>query len=74
MADVEITSWAPGFNKVACTCLLQDRGSLGLAAAKQVTDGVLAGATEIVSVGSDSAAKLLVNELAAIGASARVVR
>lgn len=72
MAPVEIVGWLPGFQKVACTKLLQAHAGLGLAAAKGVTDGILDGRVQIVHLPSESAAETLVSALKGIGASAHV--
>jgi ribosomal protein L7/L12 len=74
MTTVEIVGWVPGFQKVACTKLLQTHAGLGLAAAKGVTDGILDGRVQIVRLPSESAAESLVCALKSIGASAYSAR
>ncbi len=73
MALVEITGWQPGFGKVSCTKLLQAHANLGLAEAKRVTDGVLAGEIQTVRVQSLAEATGLAEALEAVGACVRVV-
>jgi ribosomal protein L7/L12 len=72
MTHVEIVGWTPGFQKVACTQLLRADAGLGLAAAKAVTDGILAGHTQIVRMPSQADAEALATALNQIGASAHV--
>lgn len=47
-ANVALSGWNTGFNKIACTKLLQTELSIGLAAAKKMTDAILA--NEIVMI------------------------
>ena len=73
MATVEITGWQIGFNKVACTNIVRAASGLGLADGKQVTDEVLAGKAQYVSVPSVAIARQLVQDLVAIGAVATTI-
>lgn len=73
MATVEIKGWQVGFNKVACTQLVRAAAGLGLAEAKRVTDGVLDGDVQRISVPSDDIARRLAHDLTEIGAIVEVV-
>jgi ribosomal protein L7/L12 len=73
MAIVEITGWQVGFNKVACTRIVRAAAGLDLADGKQVTDGVLAGKVQRVSVPSGETASRLAHELTEIGAIASAI-
>ena len=73
MPIVEITGWSPGFQKVSCTSILHSVAGLGLAEAKNVTDAILDGHTEIVELPSAALAQQLVKSLQQLGASAHVV-
>ena len=73
MAIVEITEWQVGFNKVACTNIVRAASGLDLADGKRVTDGVLAGNAQRISVPSAEIAQRLVRDLAEIGAFAAII-
>jgi ribosomal protein L7/L12 len=72
MASVEVTGWKVGFNKVACTKIVRSFTGLGLAEGKKVTDGVLNGEIQRISVASFENATLLAQALIEIGAIASV--
>jgi len=69
---VEITGWRQGLKKVSLTEALHNHAGLGLAAAKDVTDRVLAGESVKVSVQSLEAAETLSTRLESLGALSRV--
>jgi len=73
MAIVEITGWKVGFNKVACTRIVRAATGLDLADGKRLTDGVLAGNVQRISVPSTEAAGRLALDLVEIGAIASVI-
>ncbi|MES2248523.1 MAG: hypothetical protein V4645_14675 [Pseudomonadota bacterium] len=70
MSIVEITSWKPGFRKVSCTVLLREVLQLGLAEAKGVTDGIMAGKVQRIEAATAFIADDLVARLNALGAIA----
>jgi ribosomal protein L7/L12 len=72
MASVEITGWKVGFKKVACTQIVRAATGLGLADGKRVTDGVLDGEIQRISVASLEDANQLAKALIEIGAIASV--
>ena len=74
MAIIEITRWEIGFNKVACTRLISTASGLDLAESKKVTDGVLDGKIQQVSVPSLDIANRLVHTLTGVGAIASVIK
>jgi len=73
MTIVEITGWRVGFNKVACTDIVRAASGLGLVDGKRITDGVLSGNVQRVSVPSAETALRLVHELIEIGAIAAII-
>ena len=73
MSFVEITGWNHGFNKVACSSTLCSVAKLNLAEAKRVTDAVLEGHVQRVSLSSEEEARRLVEFLQMHGAAAHVV-
>ena len=74
MARVMIAVWVTGFEKVACTHLLQELAGCGLAAAKGATDRILAREAVVVSTASDDMAVELAARLVALGAHAKVMQ
>lgn len=70
---VEITGWNRGFNKVACTSTLCSVAKLGLVEAKRITDAVLEGSVQRVTLSSNEEARRLVDFLQLTGAIAHVV-
>lgn len=73
MAIVEIRGWRTGFNKVACTRLVRAATGLDLEDGKRITDGVLTGRVQRISVPSDNIAQRLLRDLAEIGATVKVI-
>jgi hypothetical protein len=73
MSVVEITEWRAGCNKVEHTKLLKSSVGLDLAAAKKITDAVLAGRKPTVELVSEAAAKKLILDLDSIGFGARLI-
>jgi hypothetical protein len=41
MKTIEVLAWNPGFKKVSCTKLLQERAGYSLSRAKATTDAIL---------------------------------
>ena len=72
MSQVMLTGWRPGLRKVALTKLLQQRAGLGLHAAKDYTDRLLAGEQVRVEIPLLAAAELLAREADALGVEAQV--
>jgi hypothetical protein len=73
MSVVEIIEWRPGCNKVEHTKLIKRSVGLDLAAAKKITDDVLAGHKRTVELQTEIEAKKLILDLDAIGFSARLI-
>jgi hypothetical protein len=73
MSVVEIIEWRPGCNKVEHTKLIKSSVGLDLAAAKKITDAVLAGHNPTVELETEVAAKKLIFDLDAIGFGARLI-
>lgn len=72
MTEVEITSWSKGFQTVSCIRLLQSMAGLGLADAKRVTENVLGGKKQTVSIRSEADVSLFMSALAKLGAVASI--
>lgn len=73
MLVVEITGWRVGFLKISCTKTVRASTELGLADSKRVTDAILEGKVQRVTVNSLDAAVQLAQDLNEIGAVAHVV-
>jgi hypothetical protein len=71
MANVVITGWRAGFDKIRLTKLLQEHAQLRLSEAKRSTDRVLAGDTVILDVEDVSCLDRLLSEFEIIGVTAR---
>lgn len=71
MQKVELVSWKPGMEKVACTRALQAACALSLSVAQAKTDALLARKQPTVSVASAPAARRLILQLASLGVVAR---
>jgi len=70
VAEVIISSWNDGLQKIPMTKLIRQYTSLGLKDAKRCTDRVLDGEQVVLAVDSDQQAMQFVEQLSAIGAVA----
>lgn len=70
MPSVQIVGWREGFRQSAMTRTLRRHLGLGLAAARAIADQVLDGAAVTLEVPDESVARVLVQELTALGAIA----
>ncbi|MBK8286818.1 MAG: hypothetical protein IPK97_19225 [Ahniella sp.] len=73
MVSVEVTGWKVGFDELTCRKVIRDASGLGLVNAKKLTDGLLDGVSQRLSVPSWEDARRLVNALSETGAIAHVV-
>jgi hypothetical protein len=70
MAQVRITGWNPGFNKVGATKAIRAMAVVDLAHAKSITDAVMAGNDVTIRLPDEESAAQLASELSQLGANA----
>jgi ribosomal protein L7/L12 len=72
MCQIRITGYRPGLQKIGMTKAIRQHTGLGLKAAKDCTDALLAGQVVTVEVASPGIATTLIRELDELGASAEI--
>ena len=72
MSQVVLTGWSPPFDKVLLNRLLRAQAGLGLAAAKEAVDRLLAGEHVCIEISNGDAAQDLIEESGRVGAACHV--
>ncbi len=72
MTRIRITGWTRGLDKVAMTKAIRQHSELDLAQAKSCTDSVLDGEAVIVNTPTPHNARLLLEQLLSLGATAEL--
>lgn len=73
MAEIHITGWRPGLQKVSMTRLIREQAEVSLKTAKEHTDSVLEKKTVILSIPDEKQAQKLAYELEQIGAVVEIM-